>query len=43
MLMVLSFATGGLAELMAEGCSHEQEVHPNLTLDGLRLLHLRNT
>jgi type III pantothenate kinase len=36
-------ATGGLAELMAEGCSHEQEVHPNLTLDGLRLLHLRNT
>lgn len=35
-------ATGGLAELMAASCRHGQEVHPNLTLEGLRLLHERN-
>jgi type III pantothenate kinase len=35
-------ATGGLAERLASSCRHAQDVHPNLTLEGLRLLHERN-
>lgn len=35
-------ATGGLAPLFAEGTSVFQHIEPDLTLDGLRLLALRN-
>lgn len=35
-------ATGGLAELIASGSKHVNETDPNLTLDGLRILHDRN-
>jgi len=35
-------ATGGLAPLFAEGTSVIQHIEPDLTLDGLRLLALRN-
>jgi type III pantothenate kinase len=35
-------ATGGFAELMGQSSGHETEVVPDLTLEGLRLLHERN-
>ena len=35
-------ATGGLAPLIAKGSSHIQSVEPNLTLQGLKLIHDRN-
>ncbi|MFH1886206.1 MAG: type III pantothenate kinase [Pseudomonadota bacterium] len=34
-------ATGGLAPLIAKVCSSIEEVEPNLTLEGLRLIHER--
>jgi type III pantothenate kinase len=36
-------ATGGLAELICGGSRHVEEVVPDLTLEGLRLLRQRNT
>ena len=36
-------ATGGLAELIAPGSRHVREVVPDLTLEGLRLIRLRNS
>ena len=35
-------ATGGMAELIAPGSRHVREVVPDLTLEGLRLIRLRN-
>ncbi len=35
-------ATGGLAPLLAEGTTVIERIAPDLTLDGLRLLALRN-
>jgi type III pantothenate kinase len=35
-------ATGGYAELIAEGVQEIDAVHPNLTLEGLRLIGVRN-
>ncbi|MCF3947066.1 type III pantothenate kinase [Acidiphilium sp. AL] len=35
-------ATGGLAPLIAEGSAHIERTDPDLTLEGLRLLSLRN-
>ena len=35
-------ATGGYAELIARGVAEIDEVHPNLTLEGLRLIGGRN-
>ena len=35
-------ATGGLSELIAEASEHVDEAVPQLTLDGLRLIHERN-
>jgi type III pantothenate kinase len=36
-------ATGGLAPLLAPHCTTVQEVDPDLTLQGLRILHARNS
>ena len=36
-------ATGGLAPVFADDCEGFDEVDPDLTLEGLRLIHLRNT
>jgi type III pantothenate kinase len=35
-------ATGGLAELIAPGSRHVREIVPDLTLEGLRLIRLKN-
>jgi type III pantothenate kinase len=35
-------ATGGLADVIAPECPAIEHVEPNLTLDGLRLIWLRN-
>ncbi len=35
-------ATGGLASLLADVSETIEEVHPNLTLEGLRIIHRRN-
>ena len=35
-------ATGGLAELLGKGSARIQEIDPNLTLQGLRILDERN-
>jgi type III pantothenate kinase len=37
-----AIATGGLAPLFAEGTTMLTTIDPDLTLDGLRLLSLRN-
>jgi type III pantothenate kinase len=37
-----AIATGGLAPLFAEGTTKLTTIDPDLTLDGLRLLSLRN-
>jgi type III pantothenate kinase len=37
-----TIATGGLAPLIAEGTSRIEHTDPDLTLEGLRLLALRN-
>jgi type III pantothenate kinase len=37
-----AIATGGLAPLFAEGTTKLSVIDPDLTLDGLRLLSLRN-
>jgi len=36
-------ATGGLATLIVKHCETVEGVDDNLTLDGLRILHERNT
>ena len=35
-------ATGGLAKVISEGSSTIDEVHPYLTLEGLRMIYEKN-